>query len=64
MMIKLSIKINPVLAKMFLFLNLFPKFILVAKGYNEDFLNYTELIRRDDLNNLFSEYSDFQIWQL
>lgn len=39
-------------------------FIVVCKGYGEDYENYTELVWKDDCDIDFirDEYLDFQVW--
>lgn len=60
------IKTNLLFARMFILLNPFEKLILVCKSYDEDYSNYTELVRRDDLYNVLlkNNYSDYQIWKI
>lgn len=37
-------------------------FVVVCKGYGEDWKNYTGLYWGEDKDNDFSEYKDFRVW--
>ena len=61
----MAITINPFLAKILLRLNPFKKVLVMCKGYNEDYKNFTELVWEDDkyLDFYDSEtYPQFQLW--
>ena len=61
----MMIKINRYIAKIFLLMtNPYQNIIMVCKGYDEDYINYTELVWNDDKYLDFTElcYSDFQLW--
>ena len=61
----MAIKISPLLAKTFLRFNPFRKVLVVCKGYNEDYDNFTELVWEDDKDLDFSDketYPEFQLW--
>lgn len=59
-----SIRIMKTLVKPLLWLSSFMPFIVVCKGYGEDYENYTELVWKDDCDIDFirDEYLDFQVW--
>ncbi len=62
---KLAITIHPLLAKVFLKLNPFNRVLVMCKGYNEDYDNFTELVWEDDKDLGYSDkesYPKFQIW--
>ena len=55
----------PFWAKIILRFNPFDKIIVVCKGYNEDYDNYTELVWEDDKDLDFynnETYIQFQLW--
>jgi len=61
----MEITISPFLAKILLRLNPFKKVLVMCKGYNEDYKNFTELVWEDDkyLDFYDSEiYPQFQLW--
>lgn len=61
----MEITINPFLAKIFLRLNPFKKILVVCKGYNEDYENFTELDWEEDKDLDFNDkktYPQFQLW--
>lgn len=61
----MEIKLSPFFAKIILCINPFPKFIVVCKGYSEDFENFTELVWEDDKHLDFYDkesYPEFQLW--
>jgi hypothetical protein len=63
----MEININPFLAKALLRINPFRKILIMCKGYNEDYENFTELVWSDDKDLDFSDsntYSEFQLWIL
>ena len=63
----MSIIINPLIAKIILRFNPFRKIIVVCKGYNEDYDNYTELVWEDDKDLDFYDretYPQFQLWTI
>lgn len=37
-------------------------FVLVCKGYDNDWKYYTGLYWEDDKNNDFTDYKDFKVW--
>jgi hypothetical protein len=61
----MAINLSPFLAKTVLKYNPVNKIIVVCKGYNEDYDNYTELVWEDDKNLDFYDketYPQFQLW--
>lgn len=61
----MQININPFFTKIILRLNPFSKLLVMCKGYNEDYDNFTELVWRDDKNLDFNDkesYPKFQLW--
>lgn len=61
----MAIKISPFWAKIILRLNPFKKLIVVCRGYNEDYENFTELVWKDDKDLDFYDkesYPEFQLW--
>lgn len=59
--------ISPFLAKIILRFNPFGKLIVVCKGYNEDYENFTELVWEDDKYLDFNDqksYPQFQLWYI
>ncbi len=63
----MAITINPFLAKTILMINPFKKILVVCKGYNEDYENFTELVWEDDkyLDWYDHEtYPQFQLWTM
>ncbi|MFA4830890.1 MAG: hypothetical protein WC618_01790 [Patescibacteria group bacterium] len=61
----MAISLLPFLAKIILRLNPFPRLMVVCRGYNEDFENFTELVWEDDKYLDFTNqesYPQFQLW--
>lgn len=61
----MEITLYPFLAKIILRLNPFHRAMVMCRGYNEDYKNYTELVWEDDKNLDFFDhisYSQFQLW--
>jgi len=61
----MEITISPLLAKIFLRINRFGKVLIVCRGYNEDYKNFTELVWEDDKDLDFYDrktYPEFQLW--
>lgn len=61
----MEININPFFAKVLLRFNPCQKVLIMCKGYNEDFENFTELIWQDDKDLDFydtEDYPQFQLW--
>ena len=61
----MEIPIKPFLAKLILCLNPFHRMLVMCKGYNEDYENFTELVWQDDKNLDFYDkvtYPEFQLW--
>jgi len=61
----MEITISPLLAKIFLRLNRFRNVLIMCKGYNEDYKNFTELVWKDDKDLDFHDrktYPEFQLW--
>jgi len=61
----MTITINPFLARIILKFNPFRKILVVCKGYNEDYDNFTELVWGDDSGLDFYDketYPQFQLW--
>lgn len=61
----MAITITPFLAKIILSFNPFRRILVVCKGYNEDYENFTELVWEDDKNLDFYDkktYPQFQLW--
>ncbi|MBI4833798.1 MAG: hypothetical protein HY811_03110 [Planctomycetes bacterium] len=61
----MAINISPFLAKLILKVNPFRRLIVVCKGYNEDYENFTELVWQDDKDLDFYDkdtYPEFQLW--
>lgn len=61
----MEININPFWAKIILKFNPFIKLLVMCKGYNEDYDNFTELVWKDDKNLDFydnASYPQFQLW--
>ena len=61
----MAINLNPFLAKIILRFNPFRKLIVVCRGYNDDYYNFTELVWEDDKDLDFYDsktYPQFQIW--
>lgn len=57
--------ISPLLAKLILRFNPFNRLLVMCKGYNNDYENYTELVWHDDKDlDFFNQetYPQFQIW--
>lgn len=63
----MELTISPFWAKMILRFNPFYGFIVVCKGYNEDYKNFTELVWEDDKDLDFYDrdtYPEFQLWRM
>ncbi len=63
----MEITISPFLAKILLRLNPFKKVLIMCKGYNEDYKNFTELVWEDDKYLDFYDketYPQFQLWSM
>jgi len=63
----MEINVSPFLAKIILRLNPFNKLLVMCKGYNEDFDNFTELVWEDDKYLDFNDresYPQFQLWHV
>lgn len=61
----MDININPMFTKFILYLTQFTnKVIVVCKGYNEDYDNYTELVWDDDKDININDYEDYRLWIL
>lgn len=61
----MEIPLSPFLAKIILRLNPFYCALVMCKGYNEDYENFTELVWEDDKNLDFynrETYPEFQLW--
>lgn len=61
----MEIRLLPFLAKLILRLNPFRRVLVMCKGYNEDFENFTELVWEDDKQLDFydrEDYPEFQLW--
>lgn len=62
----MGIQISRYLARTALWLTQFISgYIVVCRGYNEDDINFTELVWEDDCSLEFSDdfsYPEFQIW--
>lgn len=58
----MAIPLSPLLAKLVLRLNPFSRILIVCKGYNEDYENFTELVWEDDKHLDFCEPFDFLEW--
>lgn len=61
----MTVTINPFLAKTILRFNPFRKILVVCKGYNEDYENFTELVWEDDKYldwYDYETYPQFQLW--
>ena len=59
--------ISPLVAKIILRINPFHNIIVVCKGYDEDYSNYTELVYADDKDLDFNDkisYPEFQLWKI
>jgi hypothetical protein len=63
----MAIKLSPFFGKLILRLNRFHRILVVRKGYNEDYGNFTELVWADDRRLEFHDrkiYPEFQLWIL
>lgn len=63
----MEIKISPFFAKVILRFNSFGRVLVMCKGYNEDYKNFTELVWEDDKNLDFYDkktYLEFQLWYI
>lgn len=61
----MEITISPFLAKIILRFNPFRRILVMCRGYNEDFENFTELVWEDDKDLDFYDketYPQFQLW--
>lgn len=61
----MAITITSFLAKIILRFNPFIRILVVCKGYNEDYENFTELVWEDDKDMDFYDegtYPQFQLW--
>jgi len=61
----MRIPLIPLLAKIILLLNRSTRWIVVCKGYGEDYENFTELVYPDDKYFDFFDrvsYPEFQLW--
>lgn len=64
----MGINLNPFLAKIilrFVPYSLSNRIIVMCRGYNEDFVNFTELVWKDDKYLDFNDkkqYPQFQLW--
>lgn len=59
------IVLTPKLAKIILFINCFTRLKVMCCGYNEDKINFTELVWIDDKDLNFKDrrtYPKFQLW--
>jgi hypothetical protein len=63
----MEITISPFLAKILLRFKPLKKVLIMCKGYNEDYKNFTELVWRDDKDLDFYDnelYPEFQLWKI
>ena len=63
----MEISLTPFWAKICLRFTAFNQAIVVCKGYNEDYENFTELVWEDDKDLDFYDketYPQFQLWLL
>lgn len=63
----MEIPLSPFFAKLILKFNTFKHILVVCKGYNEDYENFTELVRRDDNDLDFFDkeyYPEIRLWIL
>jgi len=63
----MEMNLYPFLARIILRINPFKKLLVMCKGYNEDYENFTELVWEDDKNLDFYDsetYPQFQLWYL
>jgi len=61
----MGISLTPMQAKIILCINRSSRFLVVCKGYGEDFENFTELVYPDDRHLDFFDqesYPEFQLW--
>jgi len=61
----MAISLPPFLAQIILQSNPFSRLVVVCRGYNEDFENFTELVWGDDKYLDFYDhesYPQFQLW--
>lgn len=61
----MTFNLTPFWAKTILRLNPFLRVLIVCRGYNDDFENFTELVWRDDRDLEFYDresYPEFQLW--
>ena len=60
-----ELPLTPLLAKLILRINPFRRLLVMCKGYNEDYENFTELVWKDDKGLDFQDretYQEFQLW--
>ena len=63
----MEINISPFWAKIILRFNPTNRLIVMCKGYNEDYDNFTELVWKDDKDLDFwdkQSYPQFQLWYM
>jgi hypothetical protein len=60
----MEITLHPFLAKIVLRLNPFRRAMVMCRGYNEDYKNYTELVWEDDQNLDFFDHVSYPLFQL
>ena len=61
----MEIKISPFFAKLILRINPFDRILVVCRGYDEDYENFTELVWEDDKDFDFYDretYPEFRLW--
>lgn len=61
----MEISVSPIIAKFILRFNPFHRIMVMCKGYNEDYENFTELVWEDDKYLDFNDkksYPQFQLW--
>jgi hypothetical protein len=61
----MEITLFPFIAKVILRFNPFRRAMVMCHGYNEDYINYTELVWEDDQSLDFFDqvsYPRFQLW--
>lgn len=61
----MATSLHSFLAKIILRFNPFSKILVVCKGYDEDYKNFTELVWQDDRNLDFYDkesYPESQLW--
>lgn len=63
----MEMPLSPFFAKLILRLNPFNRFLVMCRGYSEDYQNLTELVWEDDKNLDFYDqetYPEFQLWHI